>query len=81
METGDLDHPTNLLSLHFLGSIDVDAPDAREQYNMGVAKLTGWGFVVISIPVLVFLGFTLFRLVAGLRRITGLSNEELLHPR
>lgn len=70
-----------LLSLHFLGGIDVNAPDAREQYNMGVAKLTGWGFVVISLPVLVILGFTLFRLLAGLRRITGLSNEDLLHPR
>lgn len=70
-----------LLALYFLGDIDLGAPDAREQYNMGVAKLTGWGFVVISLPVLVFLGFTLFRLVAGLRRITGLSNEELLHPR
>ena len=48
---------------------------------MGVAKLTGWGFVVISLPVLVFLGFTLFRLIAGLKRITGLSTEDMMHPR
>ncbi len=69
------------LALHFLGGIDHAAADAQEQYNVQVAKLTGWGFVVIALPMLVFLGFTLFRLLAGLRRVTGFSNDEILHPR
>lgn len=70
-----------LLAQWFLGGINHAASDAREQYNVQVAKLTGWGFVVIALPMLVFLGFTLYRLLAGLRRVTGLSNEEILHPR
>jgi hypothetical protein len=70
-----------LLSLHFLGGIDHTSPDAQEQYNLQVAKLTGWGFVVIALPMMVVLAGTLFRLLAGLRRITGLSTEDILHPR
>ena len=70
-----------VLALHFLGGIDHNAANAREIYNAQVAKLTGWGFAVIGVPILLFLMFTLWRLLSGLRKITGLSNEQLLHPR
>jgi hypothetical protein len=69
------------LALHFLGELDHTAADAREIYNEQVAKLTGWGFAVIGVPILVFLMFTLFRLFKGLKRITGLSDDELMLPR
>jgi len=69
------------LALHFLGGIDHAASDAREAYNIQVAKLTGWGFAVIGLPILVFLFFTLRRLMKGLAAITGLADEELLLPR
>ncbi len=69
------------LALHFLGGIDHRAPDARELYNVQVAKITGWGFAVIGVPVLLFLMFTMWRLLVGLRKLTGLDNEQLLHPR
>lgn len=70
-----------LLALFFLGGIDHTAANARELYNGQVAKLTGWGFAVIGLPVLVFLFFTLRRLMSGLRGITGLNDDELLLPR
>jgi hypothetical protein len=70
-----------LLALYFLGGLDHTALDARERYNAQVAKLTGWSFAVIGVPILLFLMFTLWRLLTGLRRLTGLDNEHLLHPR
>jgi hypothetical protein len=70
-----------VLAQYFLGGLDHTAHDAREQYNLLVAKITGWGFAVIALPMLVFLGFTLWRLVAGLRRVTGLETDHLLLPR
>lgn len=69
------------LALHFLGGIDTNAADALEQYNKGVAKLTGWGFAVIGAPILVLLFFLLWFLLKGLRRITGLTNDEIMLPR
>ncbi len=70
-----------VLALYFLGGIDHAASNAREIYNSQVAKLTGWGFAVIGLPILVFLFFTLRRLMKGLGEITGLKDEELLLPR
>jgi hypothetical protein len=36
---------------------------------------------VIGVPIMAFLFITLKKLLAGLRRITGLSDEELMMPR
>ena len=69
------------LALHFLGDIDPKAEDALTQYNAGVAKLTGWGFAVIGVPILVLLIFVLWRLVGGLQKLTGLETDEILLPR
>ncbi len=69
------------LAMYFLGDLDHTAANARELYNSQVAKVTGWGFAVIGIPIMAFLFFTLRRLLSGLRGITGLSDEELMMPR
>ena len=68
------------LALHFLGGINHTAANAREQYSAQVAKVTGCALAVVGVPVLLFLMFTLLRLLAGLRKLTGLENEQLLHP-
>ncbi len=70
-----------LLSLWFFRSFDRTAADALEVYNGIIGKLTGWGFAVIGVPLLVFLFFTLQRLLKGLREITGLKDDELMLPR
>ncbi|MCX6877775.1 MAG: hypothetical protein NTW21_28785 [Verrucomicrobia bacterium] len=69
------------LAQWFFRGFDAHSLDALEVYNGIIAKITGWGFAVIGVPILVFLFFTLMRLLAGLRRLTGLKDDELMLPR
>ncbi|TAE73099.1 MAG: hypothetical protein EAZ65_04740 [Verrucomicrobia bacterium] len=69
------------LALWFFRSFDSSAVEALENYNGIVAKLTGWSFAVIGLPVLVILFLILTRLLRGLRALTGLDDKELMHPR
>lgn len=69
------------LALYFLGDLDNASANARELYNARVAKLTGWGFAVIGVPILVFLFFTLRQLLKGLGTLTGFKDEEIMLPR
>jgi hypothetical protein len=69
------------LALYFLADLDHAAANARELYNERVAKLTGWSFAVIGLPMLGFMFLTLRRLLAGLGRVTGLKDDDLLLPR
>jgi hypothetical protein len=69
------------LAMYFLGDLDYAANNARELYNERIAKLTGWGFAVIGVPILVFLFFTLRRLLKGLGALTGFKDEEMMLPR
>ncbi len=69
------------LALWFFRGFDHKAIDALETYNGIIGKLTGWGFAVIGVPILVFLFFILRRLLKGLNGITGLKDEELMLPR
>lgn len=69
------------LAQWFFAGFDAAAADALEKYNSIVARITGWGFAVIGVPILLFLFFTLMRLLAGLRKLTGFSDQDLLLPR
>jgi hypothetical protein len=69
------------MAMYFLGDLDHTAKDAMTVYNERVAKVTGWGFLVIGVPIMAFLFFTLKKLLSGLRGLTGLSDEELMMPR
>ncbi|RTZ61417.1 MAG: hypothetical protein DSZ31_00310 [Gammaproteobacteria bacterium] len=62
------------LAIHFLHN----ATGSQEDFNDGVAKLTGWGFAVIGLPMMVILMITMWRLVSQLKSITGLENEDIL---
>ncbi len=64
----------------FLG-FDANAIDALETYNAIIARLTGWGFAVIGVPILIFLFFTLRSLLKGLGKLTGYKDDELMLPR
>ncbi len=65
------------LALYFLK----DNTHSQEAFNDGVAKLTGWGFAVIGVPMMVILMITMWRFVSGLKNLTGMDNEEILLPR
>jgi hypothetical protein len=54
---------------------------SQEDFNDGVAKLTGWGFAVIGIPMLIILMVIMWRFVSGLKKITGMDNDQILLPR
>ncbi len=69
------------LSIYFLGDLDYAASNARELYNSKVARVTGWSFAVIGLPILVFLFFTLRRLLKNLSSLTGLKDDEMMLPR
>lgn len=62
------------LAMHFLH----DSTHSQEAFNTGVAKLTGWGFAVIGVPMITILIAIMFRFVSGLRKITGMENEDIL---
>lgn len=64
----------------FLG-FDAAAIDALEKYNAIIAKVIGWAFAVIGVPIVIFLYFTLRRLLSGLGSLTGLSEDEMMLPR
>ena len=70
-----------VLAQWFFRGFDATAIDALETYNAIVARLTGWGFAVIGVPILVFLFFTLRHLLKGLGGLTGFSDDELMLPR
>lgn len=69
-----------LAQLFFRG-FDATAVDALEKYNSIIAQVTGWGFAVIGVPILIFLFFTLRSLLKGLQKITGFKDDELMLPR
>jgi hypothetical protein len=69
------------LAQWFFRNFDPKGITALETYNGIVGKLTGWGFAVIGVPILIFLFFTLRSLLKGLGRITGFKDEELMMPR
>jgi hypothetical protein len=70
-----------VLAQWFFHGFDSRAIDALENYNAIIGRVTGWGFAVIGVPILAFLFFTLKKLLSGLQKLTGLSEEELMLPR
>ena len=69
------------LAFYFLGDLNPMSENWRELYNNDVAKITGWGFVVIGVPILVVGGCILWYLVTGLKRLTGLETDMILQAR
>lgn len=70
-----------VLAQWFFRGFNSTAVDALEKYNGIIGSVTGWGFLVIGVPIVVFLIFTLKKLLAGLEKLTGLTEDELMLPR
>ena len=69
------------LAFYFLGDLDPLSANWKQLYNSDVAKITGWGFVVIGVPLIVVSGFILWYLVTGLKRLTGLDTDMIMQAR
>lgn len=69
------------LAQWFFRGFNASAIDALETYNAIIARVIGWAFAVIGVPIVVFLFLTLRRLCKGLESLTGLTENELMLPR
>ena len=69
------------LAYYFLHDLDATASNWRELYNEDVGRITGWGYLVIGVPLLVVGVFILVRLIKGLKALTGLETEKILQAR
>lgn len=69
------------LAQWFFRGFDSHAIDALEKFNEIMGRIMGWGFAVIGVPILIFLFFTLRRLLKGLEQLTGFKDDELMLPR
>lgn len=69
------------ISLYIFHGFDHQAQGALETYNQLTGKIMGWSFVVVLVPAMAVLFLTLQRLMAGLKRITDLTDEEIMLPR
>jgi hypothetical protein len=65
------------LALYFLTGRE----PGSEDYTAGIGKVTGWGFLVIGVPMMACLIWAFLRLIKGLQRLTGLSQDEIMLPR
>ena len=69
------------LAYYFLGDLDPMASNWKELYNKDVARITGWGMLVIGGPLMVVGMFILWYLIRNLRALTGLETEKILQAR
>ena len=55
------------------------APASTPEFNAQLAKMQLWSWPVIVVPSTGMMMIALFRLFAGIKRLTGLETEEILH--
>ncbi len=65
------------LALYFLEGKE----PGSEEYTASIGKITGWGFLVIGVPMMGCLIWAFVRLTKGLQRLTGLTQDDLMLPR
>ncbi|MEO0510166.1 MAG: VC0807 family protein [Verrucomicrobiota bacterium] len=56
----------------------VVSPSGTDAFNAEVSKMMAWSWAVIAIPSIALMMFTLFKLVSGIKRMTGLELEQVL---
>jgi len=48
--------------------------------NLEIAEMTKLGYLIIALPCMVFMIFILWHLISGLKKITGMTLQELMAP-
>ncbi|MBC8010290.1 MAG: MFS transporter [Burkholderiales bacterium] len=62
-----------------LARLIITAPALTEEFNKQVSKMTLWSYVVISLPTMAMMMWAVFRLLAGIKKLTGLELEQVFH--
>jgi hypothetical protein len=86
-----LRHATGLLSLSFFLSaalnyfvasyfVKTEPKIDPAQFNAEVSRMTGWSYVIIALPSMLFMMAIVFWLIKGIHRMTGLTLEECFAP-
>ncbi|MFP4156146.1 MAG: VC0807 family protein [Opitutales bacterium] len=57
----------------------VISPSGTDAFNAEVSTMMGWSFVVIAVPSMAIMMVALFKLMSGIKRMTGLELEQVLH--
>ncbi len=65
------------LAMYFLANKIPGSPE----YTAAIGAQTGWGYLVVGVPSLAMMAFSLFRLFKGLKTLTGLETDEIMLPR
>lgn len=65
----------------FLALWILRSPSGTPEFAEELGRLTILSYPVITLPTMVVMMFALWRLIAGLEKLTGLSGDELFHDR
>lgn len=57
----------------------VISPSGTDAFNSEVSKMMAWSWPVIAIPSMLIMMFALWRLLRGIKKMTGLELEEVIH--
>jgi hypothetical protein len=60
-------------------SSTLDATKRSEILNDQISQMTWKGYVVIALPMMIFMGIIMWYLIHKLKKITGYKTEDLLH--
>ena len=55
----------------------IQSETGTEAFTLELGKLTAWSYPIIALPCTLVIIFTLWQLLAGLEKVTGLSLEEI----
>ena len=64
---------------YILASWIVVSPSGTDAFNAEVSRMMAWSWVVIAIPSIAIMMFALFKLMGGIKEMTGLELEQVLH--
>ena len=57
----------------------VVSPSGTDAFNAEVSKMMAWSWVVIAVPSIAIMMVALFKLMGGIKSMTGLELEQVLH--
>ena len=66
---------------YFLAKVIVTSAGGTEEFNQQIGKMNGLSWIVIVIPTTIISGYALFLLIRGIKRLTGLELEEVIHSK
>ena len=66
---------------YILAKVIVVSPAGTEAFNEELGQMMGWSFPVIALPSLIIMVITLWYLISGIRKLTGLKTQEIFNAK